>query len=74
MESSLIKIIWVSLRQHFFIMCLFFIFRYGAYICRPITNILGIEYELRNGKVLSKEHGTAVVVANHQSFFDVLGE
>ncbi|XP_065202398.1 1-acyl-sn-glycerol-3-phosphate acyltransferase beta-like isoform X1 [Planococcus citri] len=46
---------------------------YGAYICRPVRKIIGVEFELRNGKVLSKEHGTAVVVANHQSFFDVLG-
>lgn len=39
-----------------------------------MSKIIGVEYELRNGRVLAKETGTAVVVANHQSFFDVLGK
>lgn len=45
---------------------------YGAYLLRPISDILGMEFELRNGKVLSKENGSAVIVSNHQSFFDVI--
>lgn len=46
---------------------------YGAILLRPVAPILGIEYELRNDEVLSEKIGSAVVVANHQSYFDVLG-
>lgn len=51
----------------------YFDHRYGAYILRPVAKIIGIKFELRNGHRLSKETGTAVIVANHQSFYDVLG-
>lgn len=52
----------------------FVVCRYGAILLRPVASILGIEYELRNDEVLSEKIGSAVVVANHQSYFDVLGE
>lgn len=37
------------------------------------AKIIGIKFEIRNGEVLSYKMGTAVIAANHQSFFDVLG-
>ncbi len=40
---------------------------------RPIAKVLNIEFELRNPQYLSAESGTAVIAANHQSIFDVLG-
>jgi len=50
------------------------IFRYGAMLSRYVAKVLGIEYELRRGELLSHENGAGVVIANHQSFFDVLGK
>lgn len=50
-----------------------YIFRYTAYILRYIAKIVGIEFELRNGEVLSSETGTAVIASNHLAIWDVAG-
>ncbi|KAL0895853.1 hypothetical protein ABMA27_011877 [Loxostege sticticalis] len=46
--------------------------RFGAWLIKPITKLYEIEWVLRNEKVLAEERG-AVIVANHQSSFDILG-
>ncbi|KAL0850307.1 hypothetical protein ABMA28_012143 [Loxostege sticticalis] len=46
--------------------------RFGAWLIKPITKLYEIEWVLRNEKVLAEDRG-AVIVANHQSSFDILG-
>lgn len=50
-----------------------FIFRFGAWLIKPITKFYEIEWILRNEKVLSEDRG-AVIVSNHQSSLDILGK
>lgn len=47
-------------------------FRTAGYVLRHISKIVGIKWELRRGEILQEERG-AVIVANHQSMFDILG-
>ncbi|XP_066905158.1 1-acyl-sn-glycerol-3-phosphate acyltransferase alpha [Halyomorpha halys] len=41
-------------------------------ITRHFTKIIGIKWELRNGKILREKQG-AIIAANHQSLFDTMG-
>ncbi|XP_045452641.1 1-acyl-sn-glycerol-3-phosphate acyltransferase alpha-like [Melitaea cinxia] len=62
------------------IVCPFFLFNpknvknaaVGAWLIKPITKVLNLKWNLRNGKVLSKNEG-AVIISNHQSSLDILG-
>lgn len=47
-------------------------FRFGAWLVKPITKVLNLKWNLRNGKALSKDEG-AVIISNHQSSLDILG-
>nr|BAN21208.1 1-acyl-sn-glycerol-3-phosphate acyltransferase [Riptortus pedestris] len=44
----------------------------SAFCLRPFTKIIGIDWELRNGQFLKEDRG-AVICANHQSIFDIMG-
>jgi 1-acyl-sn-glycerol-3-phosphate acyltransferase len=48
-------------------------FRYTSYILKHVTKVLGITWELRGREQLAAERG-CVIVANHQSMLDILGE
>jgi lysophosphatidate acyltransferase len=48
-------------------------FRYTSYFLKYITKVLGITWELRGGEHLAEDRG-CVIVANHQSMLDILGE
>lgn len=50
-----------------------FIHRVAAQIIKHVTKIIEVKWILRNGKVLAEERG-AVIVSNHQSSIDILGE
>ncbi|XP_046668864.1 1-acyl-sn-glycerol-3-phosphate acyltransferase alpha-like isoform X2 [Homalodisca vitripennis] len=43
-----------------------------GYLLRHISKLVGIQWELRRRDILEVERG-AVIVANHQSMFDILG-
>jgi lysophosphatidate acyltransferase len=47
--------------------------RYTSYILKHVTKVLGITWELRGGEYLAEDRG-CVIVANHQSMLDILGE
>jgi hypothetical protein len=47
--------------------------RYTSYVLKHITKVVGITWELRGGKHLAEDRG-GVIVANHQSMLDILGE
>lgn len=47
--------------------------RYVSYVLKHITKVLGITWELRGGQHLAEDRG-CVVVANHQTILDILGE
>ncbi|XP_014259114.1 1-acyl-sn-glycerol-3-phosphate acyltransferase alpha [Cimex lectularius] len=44
----------------------------ASYLCRNISDLLGLKWELRGGSYLSKDEAY-VIVANHQSSIDILG-
>lgn len=44
----------------------------ASYLCRNISDLLGLKWELRGGSYLSKNE-PYVIVANHQSSIDILG-
>lgn len=48
-------------------------FRFGSQIVKHVTKIIEVKWHLRNGRVLAEDRG-AVVVSNHQSSIDILGE
>lgn len=45
---------------------------WASYLCRWVTQVIGVKWELRNGERLEPQVAT-VVVCNHQSILDVLG-
>ncbi|KAJ2946499.1 hypothetical protein O0L34_g12548 [Tuta absoluta] len=47
--------------------------RFATRILKHITRLYDLKWELRNGHILAEERG-AVIVSNHQSAFDVLGQ
>lgn len=49
------------------------LFRMVGSVLRHFSKIIGIKWELRNGKPLM-ENQIAIIVANHQSAFDTMGE
>lgn len=51
----------------------FFKFRFASQIVKHVTKVIEVKWSLRNGKYLAEDRG-AVVVSNHQSSIDVLGE
>lgn len=48
-------------------------FSITGYALKHLSRLIGIKWELRQGDILEVERG-AVIVANHQSVFDVLGK
>lgn len=44
----------------------------ASYLCRNISDLLGLKWELRGGSYLSKNI-PYIIVANHQSSIDILG-
>lgn len=50
-----------------------FSFRFASQIVKHVTKVIEVKWSLRNGKYLAEDRG-AVVVSNHQSSIDVLGE
>ena len=48
-------------------------FRYTSYLLKHVTKVLGITWELRGREHLAEDRG-CVIVANHQSILDILGE
>lgn len=49
-----------------------YIFRLASFMCKPVHTLLGLEWELRGKEYLEKEQA-CIIVANHQSSIDVLG-
>lgn len=47
-------------------------FRLTGRLLRHISKLVGIQWQLRGGEIIAQERG-AVIVANHQSMFDILG-
>jgi 1-acyl-sn-glycerol-3-phosphate acyltransferase len=52
---------------------IFLCFRITCYTCRLVGYLYGINFEVRGKENIKKEKG-GVVLANHQSFIDVMGE
>lgn len=49
-----------------------FLFRLASFLCRHISDILGLRWELRGEDYLKRKE-PCVIVANHQSSIDILG-
>lgn len=47
-------------------------FRIAARILKHITKLYDLKWILRNGEILSEERG-AIIISNHQSSLDILG-
>lgn len=50
-----------------------FVYRLASTVCRKVTTLVGLKWELRGEEHLEKDRA-CIIVANHQSSLDVLGK